>query len=151
MKNNFVSRYMFVLGSIFFFIVSQSMNAQSCRDYYKKCNDPGKGYQMSSMSRSFSLKKYKKVNITYTFLGEREYYISVGGKPKLKSIQFRIINSSDNSIIYDNSADNFKTDKSIQVDQSVILKFEISAPQMYEDESYCAGLLIAFKDIDSSK
>ena len=148
MRSSFVSRYIYVVGLLFFFIMPQFVNSQSCRDYYKKCNNPGKDYQMSSMSRSFSLKKYKKVNITYTFTGGREYYISVGGKPKLKSIQFRILNSSDNSVIYDNSVNNFKTDKLILVDRSVVLKFEISAPQLYDDESYCAGLLIAFKDLD---
>ncbi len=124
--------------------------AQNCKDYEKKCSDAPKGFKSSSMSRSFSMKKQRKVNINQTFYGGRQYYMAVCGKPKLGKIHFRIIEDDENkTVLYDNAADGFTISKMFAFESTIKLIIEISAPNYFTDsESECAGIVLAYKTIE---
>ena len=122
---------------------------QNCKKYENKCPPPPKGFKLSSTSKSFSLKKMKKVNLKLTFYGDRAYYISTTGKPKLGKIHFRLIEADENrTILYDNAADSFATNKIFEIESTLNVIIEVSAPTYQTDRiRECAAVLIAYQKL----
>ena len=132
---------------IFGITLSHSLYAQNCRNYEKKCPSPPKEFKVSSLSKSFSLRKKQIVNIKLTLYADRTYFFSVDGKKSLGDIHFRIFeNNEKRRILYDNAATNFSKTKMVYVKSTTNLIIEISAPSYFKDRvRECSGLLVAYK------
>lgn len=127
--------------------LSNELNAQSCSGYDKKCASAPKEFKASSLSRSISLRKMRKVVINQVLYGDRTYQISVCGKNRLGKIQFRLISDDEQrTVLYDNAVDNFKQVKLFEINSTMKVVIEITAPHFFEDGiSECAGVKIYYK------
>ncbi|MFT3739964.1 MAG: hypothetical protein QM786_14525 [Breznakibacter sp.] len=136
-------------GTVFFVIATFDNNAQSCRDYEKKCHSAPKEFKQSSLSRSFAIRKMKKIKLNTTFLGDREYHVAVCGRGKLGKIHIRLISDDAyRTVLYDNAADNFAVEKVFEIRETVKVFVEITAPHFFADNEFeCAGINITYKDL----
>lgn len=123
--------------------------AQNCRDYEKKCHSAPKEFKQSSLSRSFAIRKMKKIKLNTTFLGDREYHVAICGRGKLGNIHIRLISDDQfRTVLYDNAADNFATEKVFEIRETVKVYVEISAPHFFADNDFeCAGINISYKNM----
>ncbi len=126
--------------------------ANDCVNMHKKCKNPDKSFKISSSSRSIKMRKGKKVRIILNAYGGREYFFSTYSKPKVGTLQFRIINSADNKILYDNSTEGLIDTKTFKVETTKKLFIEVLAPNWQSEKLYeCAGFQIAYKNINLFK
>jgi len=89
----------------------------------------------------------RKVVINQVLYGDRTYQISVCGKNRLGKIQFRLISDDEQrTVLYDNAVDNFKQVKLFEINSTMKVVIEITAPHFFEDGiSECAGVKIYYK------
>ena len=89
----------------------------------------------------------RKVTINQVFYGDRTYQISVCGKGRLGKIQYRLLSDDgQRSVLYDNAVDNFQPLKLFEIQSTMKIIIEITAPHYFDDEtSECAGVKIAYK------
>ncbi len=128
------------------FIISIVTYANDCNNTYKKCKSPDKSFKLSSSSRSIKLRKGKKARIVLNAFGGKEYYFSTYSKPKVGSIQFKVVSSLSNKVLYDNSAEGLIDHKQFIVKNTQKLYIEIFAPNWQSTNSYeCAGFKIAYR------
>lgn len=134
-------------GLVFLFIGSTNIHGQNCKGYEKKCNSAPSGFKSSSLSRSISMRKMRKVLINQVLYGDRTYYLSVCGKNKLGKIHFRVLaDDEQRSVLYDNAIDNFKTNKLFEIQTTMKVIIEITAPHYFDDRgSECAGISVAYR------
>ncbi|TCO08828.1 hypothetical protein [Natronoflexus pectinivorans] len=120
--------------------------SQNCRGYERRCDSAPRYFQSSSLSRAVTLRKGRKIVINQTFFGNREYFISVCGHNRLGKIHFRLIaDDEDQTILYDNAADDFKESQLFVILNTMAVKVEISAPHYFDDRgSECAGVRIFY-------
>lgn len=123
--------------------------SQNCTDFQKKCQSAPRDFKASSLSRAFSLKKMKKMAIKQTLFAGRQYHIAVCGKGRLGKIHVRVVaDNPERTVLYDNAADNFNTQKTFQIDNTIPIVIEISAPHFFEDKiAECAGVSVSYKTI----
>nr|WP_319398248.1 hypothetical protein [uncultured Carboxylicivirga sp.] len=129
------------------FLVSMSSHGQDCRNFEKKCPSPPKDYKISSLSKSFSLRKKQIIHVKLTLFSNRLYFFSVDGKKNLGVIHFRIFeDNEERRIIYDNASNGFDKTKILNIQSTVNLVIEVSAPSYFKDRvRECSGLLVAYK------
>ncbi|MCU4162777.1 hypothetical protein [Carboxylicivirga caseinilyticus] len=130
-------------------LISCNTTAQNCREFEKKCPSPPKEYKISSLSKSFSLRKKQTIYVKLTLYADRIYFLSVDGKKALGNIHLRIFeNDEERKILYDNAINNFQKTKSISVQSTINLVIEVSAPSYFNDRvRECSGLLVAYKEM----
>ena len=140
-------RYLIIL--CFFLIIPLFVTAQNCADYHNKCKNAPRDYKMSSLSRSFSLRKMKKIAIKQTLFADRLYHISVCGQNKLGKLHIRVLADIPNrTVLFDNAADNFASEKTFQVESTLPIIIEINAPHFFDDNlSECAGISLSYKKL----
>jgi hypothetical protein len=131
----------FIIHSVYF-----QVHAQSCQNYEKRCENAPTYFEKSSLSRSVTMRKARKVVINQTFFGDREYFISVCGRKKLGDIHFRLISDDENqTVLYDNAAVNFQPSQLFVIQNTMKIKIELSAPHYFDDyNSECAGVQISY-------
>ena len=134
-------------GLLFLFMDNAPVFGQNCKGYEKKCNSAPSGFKSSSLSRSLSMRKMRKVVINQVLYGDRTYHISVCGKKQLGKIHFRILaDDEQRSVLYDNAVDNFKTNKLFEIQATMKIHIEITAPHFFDDRgSECAGINISYR------
>lgn len=144
-----VMRIIKYVSLLILLLFSYDIVAQNCRDYEKKCPSPPKDYKISSLSKSFSLRKKQTMYVKMTLYSGRIYFLSVDGKKALGNIHLRIFeNNEERNILYDNAINNFQKMKSIRVQTTINLVIEVSAPSYFKDRvRECSGLLVAYKDL----
>lgn len=130
-------------------LTSIGIQAQDCRRYENKCPSPPKAFKISSTSKSFSLKRMKKVELNLTLFGNRAYFISTKGNAKLGKIHFRVIEANENrSVLYDNAADSYAPNKIFEISSTLNVIVEVSAPTYNtERKSECTAVLVAYQSL----
>lgn len=125
------------------------MSGQNCSDYHKKCKGAPKSYKSSSLSRSFTLRKMKRVVIKQTLFAGRMYHISVCGRSNLGKIHIRVLNDDGKkSTLFDNATENFAGEKVFQVEATLPVLIELTAPHFFNDkQSECAGVSISYETL----
>lgn len=125
----------------------EKATAQNCSDYQKKCQQAPREFSRNALSRAFSIRKMKKIALKQTFFGGREYYISICGKSKLGKIHFRLLaDNTQRDVLYDNAADNFKNQRLFQIDATLPIIIEVTAPYYFDEkESECAGIVVGYR------
>lgn len=140
----------YILSVCLVFITSSgftaSMSTQNCSGFEKKCESAPSYFTKSSLSRSITLRKARKVVINQTFLGGREYYISICGRKKIGDLHLRLIADDENQmVLFDNAANNFKTTQLFVIQNTMKVKIELSAPHYFDDiHAECAGIQIHY-------
>lgn len=140
-------KYLFALSFFLFTLgVTTNSEAQNCSGFEKRCEEAPKYFTKSALSRSFSVRKGRKLLINQTFFGDREYFVSVCGKKKIGDIHLRIIADDENKmILFDNAANNFKSSQIFVVQNTMKVKIELSAPYYFDNvHSECAGIQIHY-------
>ncbi len=139
-------KYSFI---ILIFIATQTiLHGNDCNNTFKKCKSPDQTYKISSSSRSIKLTRGKKARVVLNAYGGRAYYFSLYARSKVGLLQFRIINSQNNQIIYDNSTEALVDNKTIKLESTQKLFIEVVAPNWKSDKNYeCAGFKVAYKKI----
>jgi len=142
-----MNKTIFLINLYFLFLTGINLHAQDCKKYENKCPSPPKAFKVSSTSKSFTLKKMKKVCLNLTLFGDRAYYISTKGHSKLGKIHFRLIEADEKrTILYDNAADSYNTNKIFEIASTLNVIVEISAPTYQtERKRECAAVLIAYQ------
>ncbi len=122
-------------------------NSQNCKGFDKKCPSAPKEFKKSSVSRSVAIRKMKKVVINQIFYSDRTYQISVCGKSRLGKIQYRLLSDDEHrTVLYDNAIDNFKPSKLFEIQSTIKVIVEITAPHYFDEStSECAGVRIFYK------
>lgn len=124
--------------------------ANDCSNTEKKCKDPDKSFRLSSSSRSIKMRKGKKVRIVLNAYANREYFFSTYSKAKIGTLQFKIISSSNNQVLYDNSTEGLIDNKIIKMMNTKKLYLDLMIPNWKSDNIYeCAGFKIAYRNIGS--
>ncbi|TLX74053.1 hypothetical protein E9993_13205 [Labilibacter sediminis] len=142
-----IASFIMLLGLICF--TYAELNANDCSNMEKKCKDPAPDFQISATSRSMKMRKGKRVRIVLNAYGGREYFFSTYSKAKVGALQFRIINSANNHVLYDNATEGLADSKIFKVESSQKLHIEVLAPNWRSNNLYeCAGFKIAYKKID---
>jgi hypothetical protein len=120
------------------------VHGQRCTGFDKRCASAPAQFEASSLSRSVSMRKGRKVVITQIFYGNSEYFISVCGKNRLGNIHFRLISvDNNNTVLYDNASDSFKDSQLFVINNTMNVRIELSAPHYFDDSnSECAGIKI---------
>jgi hypothetical protein len=138
-----------IVGGLFGLFPTIEGYAQSCRDYEKKCHTMPKDFKSSSLSRSFAIRKMKKIKLNTTFFGGRTYNIAVCGKGRLGNLHIRLVSDDEfRTVLYDNAADDFATEKNFEFGESLNVFIEISAPQFFDEDDFeCAGVSISYKNL----
>jgi len=145
-------KYLFSIFLLFLLISPVGLKAQNCSGFEKKCQQAPHNFKASSQSRAFSLRKMKKVAIRQTLFANRQYFMSVCGKSKLGEIHIRVLaDSPQREVLFDNAADNFCSQKTFQIETTIAVIIEISAPHFFEEQAAeCAALFIAYKSYNPS-
>lgn len=146
MKKKYILYLLFAIITALFVNV-ENVSSQNCAGYDKKCASAPKEFKASTLSRSISIRKMRKVIVNQVFYGDRTYQISVCGKSKLGKIQYRILSDDENrSVLYDNAVDNFKPMKFFEIQTTMKIIIEITAPHYFDEStSECAGVKIYYK------
>ena len=146
MKHKYVIHLLIPILAIIFVNV-ENVSGQNCAGYDKKCASAPKEFKASTLSRSISLRKMRKVIVNQVFYGDRTYQISVCGKSKLGKIQYRVLSDDESrSVLYDNAVDNFKQMKFFEIQSTMKIIIEITAPHYFDEStSECAGVKIYYK------
>lgn len=144
------TKYFPIMLFICLFIVMCSFSdvfGQNCKGFQKRCSSPPKNFKSSSLSRSVTMRKMRKIVVNQIFYGDRTYHISVCGKNKLGKIHYRLIaDDEQRSILYDNAIDNFKPDNVFEIQSTMKVIIELTAPHYFEDGSAeCAGISVSYK------
>lgn len=127
----------------------EKVSAQNCSDYQKKCQQAPRDFSRSALSRAFSIRKMKKIALKQTLFGGREYFVSICGRPKLGKIHFRLLaDNAQRDVLYDNAADNFKNQRLFQIDATLPVIIEVTAPYFFDEkESECAGIVVGYRNL----
>ncbi len=133
---------------IFFllFLISISIISQNCNSYFKKCTSVPEGFEESSSSRSFKIRRGKNVQFVLTAYGGREYFFSICAKTKVGDLQFRLIDPESETVLYDNSSEVLCESKIIKVEFTQKIIIQVFAPNWKSNNLYeCGGFRIAYK------
>ena len=140
-----------LLSALFFcvlFFLSISVFSQDCSNAKNKCKNPDKSFKVSAASRSIKMRRGKKSRIVLNAYGGKEYFFSTYSRPKVGHLQFRIINSVTNKVLYDNSAEGLVSEKIFKMEATQKLYIEILAPNWTSKNAYeCAAFKIASRNI----
>src|SRR5690554_8025852 len=71
------------------------IDAQNCSGFQNKCEAAPKHFNKTSLSRSLSVRKGRKLIFNQTFFADREYFVSVCGKKQLGDIHLRLITDNE--------------------------------------------------------
>lgn len=135
--------------SVICLVSVMQVSAQQCFDFYKThcCplqSDPYTKYAVSNSSTSFALKPGDSRCIIYEIYRGKDYRLTLCSDSLYNGIvSFQI--RDDNSVLYDNSEDDFNTFLEFSCRKTTHVEFIISAPNRSDvapETKGCIGLLI---------
>jgi hypothetical protein len=119
---------------------------QDCSNTFKKCKNPDKSYKISASSRSIKMRKGRKSRIVLTAYQGREYYFSTYADRKAGKLQFRIVDSQSNKVLYDNSTEGLIGEKVFTTDNTTKLFIELFSPNWTSNNKIeCVAFKIAYR------
>lgn len=131
---------------------------QECRHFHLgvECRlDNIGGYKLNNQSKGVSI-QYGVVNkFQVALIGNYEYKINVCSQPGFGTIHFRIINTEDQRVIYDNEKHKYAQDLTLSNDATKIVILEISFIDTEEnakaiwDTGICLGILIYWHNLET--
>lgn len=126
------------------------MNAQ-CKQFAKNtCKSGLSPYQHDGNYHAALLIEGEEAELYKTFYSNRDYRIGVCGAPNLSSIEFKVIDTRNGKVLYDNSLNDFewKWDFRLESSQQLKIMVKVGIPDgsVDEPEEGCVAIMFGSKD-----
>lgn len=132
--------------------------AQECRHFHLgvECRlDNIGGYKLNNQSKGVTI-QYGVINkFQVALIGNYDYKVNVCSQPGFGIIHFRIINTENQKVIYDNEKHKYIQDVTFSNDATKVVIFEVSFIDTEEnakviwDVGICMGILIYWHKMES--
>ena len=127
-----------------------AMNAQ-CKQFAKNtCKAGLDPYQHDGNYHAALLIEGEEAELYKTFYSEREYRIGVCGANNLSSIDFKVVDTRNGKVLYDNSLNDFdwKWDFTLESSQQLKIVVKVPVPEANVDEPQegCVAIMFGSKD-----
>jgi hypothetical protein len=127
-----------------------SLNAQ-CKQFAKNtCKAGLEPYQHDGNYHAALLIEGEEAELYKTFYSDRNYRIGVCGAPNLAEIEFKVIDTRNGKVLYDNSLNDFqwKWDFRLESSQQLKIMVKILVPdgKVDEPEEGCVAIMFGSKD-----
>jgi len=127
-----------------------AMNAQ-CKQFAKNtCKAGLDPYQHDGNYHAALLIEGEEAELYKTFYSEREYRIGVCGANNLSSIEFKVVDTRNGKVLYDNSLNDFdwKWDFTLESSQQLKIVVKVPVPEANVDEPQegCVAIMFGSKD-----
>lgn len=131
-------------------LLPASLNAQ-CKQFAKNtCKVGLQPYQHDGNYHAALLLEGEEAELYKTFYSNRDYRIGVCGAPNLSDIQFRIIDTRNGKVLFDNSKKDFEWKWDFRLESSqqlkIMVKVTLSDANVEEPEEGCVAIMFGSKD-----
>ena len=132
------------------FLLPMAMNAQ-CKQFAKNsCKAGLKPYQHDGNYHAALLIEGEEAELYKTFYSDRNYRIGVCGANNLKPIEFKVLDTRDGKVLYDNSLHDldWKWDFNLESSQQLKIVVKVPVPEANVDEPQegCVAIMFGSKD-----
>ena len=140
--------FLSIIASMLF--LPTALNAQ-CKQFAKNtCKSGLDPYQHDGNYHAALLIEGEEAELYKTFYSDRNYRIGVCGAPNLATIGFKVIDTRNGKVLYDNSLNNFewKWDFRLESSQQLKIMVEVQVPDgnVDEPEEGCVAIMFGSKD-----
>jgi hypothetical protein len=127
-----------------------ALNAQ-CKQFAKNtCKAGLEPYQHDGNYHAALLIEGEEAELYKTFYSDREYRIGVCGANNLEDIEFKIVDTRDGKVLYDNSLNGYdwKWDFNLESSQQLKIMVKVPVPVANVDEPQegCVAIMFGSKD-----
>ena len=127
-----------------------AMNAQ-CKQFAKNtCKSGLKPYQHDRNYHAALLIEGEEAALYKTFYSDRNYRIGVCGANNLKPIEFKVVDTRNGKVLYDNSLKDYdwKWDFTLESSQQLKIMVKVPIPEgnLDEPEEGCVAIMFGSKD-----
>jgi hypothetical protein len=127
-----------------------AMNAQ-CKQFAKNtCKAGLEPYQHDGNYHAALLIEGEEAELYKTFYSDREYRIGVCGANNLKAIEFKVMDTRNGKVLYDNSLNDFDWKWDFNLESSQQLKIMVKVPvpdgNVAEPQEGCVAIMFGSKD-----
>jgi len=127
-----------------------ALNAQ-CKQFAKNtCKAGLDPYQHDGNYHAALLIEGEEAELYKTFYSEREYRIGVCGANNLSSIEFKVVDTRNGKVLYDNSLNDFdwKWDFTLESSQQLKIVVKVPVPEANVDEPQegCVAIMFGSQD-----
>jgi len=129
-------------GILFIFLLAcmitlpMAMNAQ-CKQFAKNtCKAGLEPYQHDGNYHAALLIEGEEAELYKTFYSDREYRIGVCGANNLEAVEFKVVDTRDGKVLYDNSLNDYawKWDFNLESSQQLKIMVKVPVPEANVDE-----------------
>jgi hypothetical protein len=127
-----------------------ALNAQ-CKQFAKNtCKAGLEPYQHDGNYHAALLIEGEEAELYKTFYSERDYRIGVCGANNLSSIEFKVVDTRNGKVLYDNSLSDFdwKWDFNLESSQQlkIVVKVPVPEANIDEPEEGCVAIMFGSQD-----
>jgi hypothetical protein len=132
------------------FVLPSAVNAQ-CKQFAKNtCKSGLKPYQHDGNYHAALLIEGEEAELYKTFYSDRNYRIGVCGANNLEAIEFKVVDTRNGKVLYDNSLKDFEWKWDFTLESSQQLKIMVKVPvrdgNVTEPEEGCVAIMFGSKD-----
>jgi hypothetical protein len=132
------------------FILPLSLNAQ-CKQFAKNtCKAGLEPYQHDGNYHAALLIEGEEAELYKTFYSDREYRIGVCGANNLEAVEFKVVDTRDGKVLYDNTLNDYdwKWDFNLESSQQLKIMVKVPVPEtnMDEPQEGCVAIMFGSKD-----
>ena len=141
---------LFISLLVSMFLVPMALNGQ-CKQFAKNiCKEGLKPYQHDGNYHAALLIEGEEAELYKTFYSDRNYRIGVCGANNLKPIEFKVLDTRDGKVLYDNSLNDFNWKWDFNLESSQQLKITVKVPvpeaNLDEPEEGCVAIMFGSRD-----
>jgi len=127
-----------------------AMNAQ-CKQFAKNtCKASLDPYQHDGNYHAALLIEGEEAELYKTFYSDREYRIGVCGANNLEAVEFKVVDTRNGKVLYDNSLNDYdwKWDFNLESSQQLKIMVKVPVPEanVDEPEEGCVAILFGSRD-----
>jgi hypothetical protein len=132
------------------FILPLSLNAQ-CKQFAKNtCKAGLEPYQHDGNYHAALLIEGEEAELYKTFYSDREYRIGVCGANNLEAVEFKVVDTRNGKVLYDNTLNDYdwKWDFNLESSQQLKIMVKVPVPEtnMDEPQEGCVAIMFGSKD-----
>ena len=130
--------------------IPMAMNAQ-CKQFAKNtCKAGREPYQHDGNYHAALLIGGEEAEVYKTFYSDREYRIAICGANNLEAIEFKVFDTRDGKVLFDNSLHDFdwKWDFNLESSQQLKIMVKVPVPDANLDEPQEGCVAIMFGSLD---
>jgi hypothetical protein len=144
-----------IIGMMLSLFFLQNGLSQSCTGFYKSSNcyrHESKGFNQYGQAKSTTIELNKLYKCQILLYGKKDYIFSLCTEDGFKPLHFRIVDKSNNDVIYDNADDNYNPTIGFSMEKTttVTVEAEILVEKGDKDPNkyrVCLGIQIWWRKI----